>query len=93
MGRLKGWTWQNKRRRVWRRDGGICQVCGMYLELDQFVCGHLIDRSEGGSNDMSNLVVMCEWCDRAKPKHRTHKEYRIWQQSMRQGLWREGRYA
>ena len=89
----RGWAYAQKRRRVWIRDGCECQVCGMPLEWNQYVCGHLVDLSEGGSNKMSNLAVMCEWCDRAKPKHKTISEYRQWRDAMRQGLWRESRYA
>jgi 5-methylcytosine-specific restriction endonuclease McrA len=46
------------RRLVWRRDHGRCQAPGCrasrYLEVH-----HIVARSDGGTHDPSNLVLMC----------------------------------
>ena len=50
-----------------RRDGAKCQGCGRafddprYLEID-----HIMPRSDGGSDHISNRVLLCGPCNRAK---------------------------
>ena len=50
-----------------QRDGAKCQGCGRvfddprYLELD-----HIMPRSDGGSDHISNRVLLCGPCNRAK---------------------------
>lgn len=50
-----------------RRDGTKCQGCGRvfddprYLEID-----HIMPRSDGGSDHISNRVLLCGPCNRAK---------------------------
>jgi len=78
----------NLRRRIWERDHGICQVCGLdiiyfselkYIEGTGFYeCGHQIDRMVGGDDADYNLVVMCMPCNRLKPIHETYDEYLEW---------------
>jgi hypothetical protein len=52
---------------VFQRDGFRCRYCGrspkegVFLEAD-----HVIPRSAGGSDDMSNLVTACWDCNRGK---------------------------
>jgi hypothetical protein len=48
---------------VYSRDGGVCQCCGSYdyLEYD-----HITPYSCGGSNDVSNIQLLCRKCNRSK---------------------------
>jgi 5-methylcytosine-specific restriction endonuclease McrA len=41
------------------RDNYTCQKCGSkrYLEVN-----HIVHREHGGSNDMSNLITLCDVC-------------------------------
>lgn len=51
------------------RDGNKCRKCGtsQYLTVD-----HILPRSEGGTNDFSNLETLCRVCHSRKdnPGHR-----------------------
>jgi hypothetical protein len=52
-------------REVWVRDAGQCVQCGSKraLEFD-----HLIPLSEGGSDTVRNLQLLCQACNRRKHK-------------------------
>ena len=60
---ISGTTRQN----VLMRDNYTCQICGATvkngakLEID-----HIIPQSKGGTNDESNLQVLCQQCNREK---------------------------
>ena len=59
-----------KRTRVLERDNYICHYCGNPLGgYRGETIDHLVPRSRGGTNDESNLVACCVWCNRAKGSH------------------------
>ena len=41
--------WETIRANVYKRDGGICQVCFKKTSWDVYECGHIVDRVVGGS--------------------------------------------
>ena len=41
--------------------GSKCECCG-YAVVDALVVHHIIERSEGGSNDRWNLLLICPNC-------------------------------
>jgi hypothetical protein len=47
-------------RKVWRRAGSACEVCGstFALEID-----HRVPRAKGGSSDVDNLRLICRSCN------------------------------
>jgi hypothetical protein len=49
---------------VWRRFGGRCCVPGC-RSARGIECHHLKPRSEGGSHDPSNLILLCSSCHAA----------------------------
>lgn len=55
----------NKRRDVYHavqeRDHFTCRQCGQYTEA---VPHHVVPRSQGGSDDPDNLILLCEECHR-----------------------------
>ena len=55
--------WERVRRRVLRRDGYRCYVCGAEgaSQVD-----HIIPVSRGGTDDESNLASICNACHAAK---------------------------
>ena len=71
-------SWDTIRRRVWHRDGPICHVCTFGITGDDYECGHIVDRCAGGADRDSNLVAMHTHCNRIKPTHGSHDEYRAW---------------
>jgi len=56
------------RDRVFRRDNGRCQSPHCQDMPEWFLCGrefnvdHIVPISKGGTNDDSNLRVLCEFC-------------------------------
>ena len=50
---------------VLRRDRK-CLLCGAGPDRIQLQVDHIIPRSKGGSNDLSNLQVLCATCNRGK---------------------------
>ena len=53
------------RYRVLRRDR-VCVLCGAKPQDAQLQVDHIVPRSKGGSNDMSNLQTLCARCNRGK---------------------------
>ncbi len=58
------------RRKVWERDDGQCQHCSAALPLDGCHIDH-IKSGKRGTNEMSNLRVLCRRCHvlRADRRH------------------------
>lgn len=61
---------KRKRFEIFKRDGFVCQYCGMrppdvVLEID-----HIDPRAEGGSDDEINLITACYDCNRGKSAKR-----------------------
>jgi hypothetical protein len=56
--------WNQRRYTVFLRDDFTCRYCGVRIELPH--CDHVMPRSRGGSDDVSNLVTACPDCNRRK---------------------------
>jgi 5-methylcytosine-specific restriction endonuclease McrA len=53
-------VWQALRLEVKIRDGGMCQYCGKVAQT----ADHVVPRSHGGADDVSNLVACCHACNK-----------------------------
>jgi len=65
---------------VWMRDvgnskNGECYVCKRFITDDLYETGHIISRSNNGSDDFDNLRVVCVQCNKAMGT-RDLEEYR-----------------
>lgn len=54
---------KQSKRTIFRRDQYSCVYCGSNSKL---TIDHVIPKSRGGSNDISNLVTACEPCNNQK---------------------------
>lgn len=51
--------WRKIRQKVLQRDNRICQVCG---KEHSGQVHHILPRSQGGTNDLANLITLCGKC-------------------------------
>lgn len=63
---------------IFRKSNGICWYCGKDIHTDLTI-DHIVPISDGGSDDLSNLVPCCKSCNSAK-RNKTLEEYRRYQQ-------------
>lgn len=54
------------RYQVLKGSGGRCALCGVTKKDSPLDVDHIIPRNRGGSNDISNLQVLCSKCNRSK---------------------------
>lgn len=69
--------WKRKRARINERDGGLCQECkrnGMIRAAK--VCDHIVPRWQGGTEDDSNLEMLCQDCSNKKTSREGHQAKR-----------------
>ena len=52
-----------------QRDGDGCGYCGIPLSRVGIHLDHIKPESQGGGNDLDNLVLACEFCNMAKHDH------------------------
>lgn len=53
-------SWEEQKRRVWARSQGWCEAprcCRRAVDVH-----HLVKRSQGGTNDLTNLAALCRPC-------------------------------
>ena len=52
--------WSSRREAILNRDGYACQICGKkHARLEVH---HIVFRSQGGTDDETNLITLCEDC-------------------------------
>lgn len=59
-------NWSELRERVFERDHGFCQYCETQLSRDDFTVDHRTAARNGGSDDLTNLVLSCRSCNCTK---------------------------
>lgn len=58
---------------VFERDGYTCQYCGAKAPDVTLHVDHIVPVSDGGTDDLSNLVTACEYCNLGKSNLQTTK--------------------
>lgn len=59
------WYWYNIRMHLLRRDV-VCRYCKLVLDKYTITIDHVVAKSKGGSDDLSNLVASCKHCNGRK---------------------------
>jgi len=55
---------KNVRAFVWRRDKGLCQICGRRIaSITEMTLDHIQPKSKGGKNTRENLRATCFTCN------------------------------
>lgn len=68
--RTRGSGWMAIRRQVQVRDHGKCACCGL-IRADHEV-DHIKPLEQGGTDDLSNLQLLCAWMDEHGVKQGCH---------------------
>lgn len=56
------------RQHRFERARGRCEACGIHLEVGKWECDHLVPIKDGGTNDITNLRVLCRPCHAIKTR-------------------------
>lgn len=59
----QGWDWTELRRKIVRRDGGICALCGLPGATS---ADHIVPHARGGRTEPSNLQAAHLSCNQRK---------------------------
>lgn len=57
--------WRKIREMVFKRDGRYCSNC---MAEDNLTIDHIVERHKGGTDELSNLRVLCNRCNLARNK-------------------------
>jgi 5-methylcytosine-specific restriction enzyme A len=60
---------QSVRKYVLERDNYQCQSCGIKNTEAELNIDHITALAKGGSDDLSNLQVLCRQCNQKKKHH------------------------
>ena len=55
-----------QRQVIFRRDKGICQICGKECEWNDWEADHIVPWSKGGKTEIENGQVLCSTCNQKK---------------------------
>lgn len=65
-----------RKEQILSRCKGVCCHCGKEIAIgDDFTIEHIIPLSKGGTNDFTNLVSLCETCNKDKDADIVDAEY------------------
>lgn len=59
-------TKSERRRRVWKKTGGVCAHCGRPATNTRKTIDHFVPLSLGGGFDLRNLMPLCRRCNQHK---------------------------
>ena len=65
--------------------GGRCALCGATAKDAVLQVDHIVPRSRGGSNEKSNLQVLCQRCNGGK-NNKDQTDFRSWNVPSDSGL-------
>lgn len=75
------------RERLYRRDGGMCQLCGQPVSSGAFQLDHIIPKSKGGAFTWSNLRLAHKGCNSSRCDG--ERSTPVIEQAKRDGGWGE----
>lgn len=69
-----GQAWRKLRQQVMERDGYLCQVCKRQGRLTEAqAVDHIINKAQGGTDELTNLQAICHTCHKAKTQAESHR--------------------
>lgn len=58
-----------QRQVIYRRDNGVCQLCGQKCEWNDWEADHIVPWSKGGKTEIENGQLLCTTCNSKKSNH------------------------
>ena len=55
-----------QRQVIYRKNGGVCQICGVHCDWDNWEADHIVAWSHGGKTEIDNGQVLCPTCNASK---------------------------
>ena len=66
-GASRGHAWRLLREKILLRDRYTCQHCGLVsMQKGVMECDHIVNEAQGGTDDPSNLQILCKDCHKVK---------------------------
>ena len=62
----KSLWWSQKRERLYKERGGICERCREKKSIIQLTLHHIVPKSMGGRDIDANLILLCAGCHSEK---------------------------
>lgn len=66
LGKLPKYNSEENKRSLYGAQGGDCASCKEHFGIRHLEVDHIVARSKGGSNHISNLQLLCGHCNRVK---------------------------
>ena len=57
---------ESQRQVIYRKDKGICQICGKECDWNDWEADHIVPWSKGGKTEIENGQVLCPTCNSKK---------------------------
>ena len=73
LGKIPRYNSAENRLYLYGQQGGYCNGCATHFEPRHFHVDHIVPRSKGGNNHISNLQLLCGSCNAHKGK-KSHEE-------------------
>ena len=61
---------------IFKRDKGVCRICGRETEFDDGEIDHIVAKSKDGTDDPDNLQWACHRCNKLKGSNLTNEQVR-----------------
>ncbi|MBM4136951.1 MAG: HNH endonuclease [Nitrospira sp.] len=78
----RGDNWNIIRRKIYKRDNWKCLICGKHCSRKEIQCHHIVPYKQGGANDETNLVTLCNVCHAKVEQDRKQFDRKFFQMRM-----------